>query len=406
LQKPFHTQQSSMSHDAESHIPKQGPFHEYSVVYTDRVFNLMSPVFQEAMVTVSTELKACYKAAATVLIPGSGTFAMEAVARQFGLKKNVLVVRNGYFSYRWSDIMHVCDLPSHETVLQAKPVDAADARPQLTPPAIDAVVAAIKEQRPALVCAPHVETSTGIILSKDYIRALSAATHEVGGLLCIDGIAAGMVWMDMAELGVDVYVSAPQKGWTGPACVGIAMLSDAAVKVTKASQSNSFCCNLAQWLVVMEDYENKEKKGPGFKYYTTLPTDAIMQFRDRILETKKIGYEKTQANMEELGRRVRAELAQRGFKSVAADGWGAPGVVVVYSHIEAAVAKFKGAGLQIAGGVNWMLGQEKWASPIDPTTMTFRLGLFGIDKVQNVDECVARLTKAVDGILAAAAPKA
>jgi aspartate aminotransferase-like enzyme len=391
---------------SENHIPKQGPFHEYSVVYTDRVFNLMSPVFQEAMVTVSTELKACYKAAACVLIPGSGTYAMEAVARQFAWKKSVVIVRNGYFSYRWSDIMHVCELPAHETVIQAKPVDATEARPQLAPPSIESVVAAIREHKPALVCAPHVETSTGILLSKDYIRALSAATHEVGGLLCIDGIAAGMVWLDMVELGVDVYVTAPQKGWTGPACVGIAMLSEAGVKAAKHSQSNSFCCNLAQWLVVMDEYENKEKKGPGFKYYTTLPTDAIMQFRDRILETKKIGYETTQKNMEELGRRVRAELAQRGFKSVAADGWGAPGVVVVYSHIDGAVAKFKGAGLQIAGGVNWMLGQDKWAHPIDPTTATFRLGLFGIDKVQNVTECVTRLTKAVDSIVATHAPKA
>lgn len=332
---------------------------------------------------------------------------MEAVYRQFGLKKNVVVVRNGYFSYRWSDINTVCGIAAHETVIKAHAVDASEQRPQLAPPKIETVVAAIHEHKPSLVCAPHVETSTGILLNADYIRQLSKATHEAGGLLCIDGIAAGMVWLDMADLGVDVYVTAPQKGWTGPACVGIAMLSEAAVKVTKSTQSNSFCCNLGQWLTVMDEYENKEKKGPGFKYYTTLPTDAIMQFRDVILETKKIGYEKTQAGMIELGQRVRAELAQRGFKSVAADGWGAPGVVVVYSSIEGAVAKFKGAGLQIAGGVNWMLGQESWAHPIDPVAHTFRLGLFGIDKVSNVTECVNRLTKAVDAIVAAAAaPKA
>jgi len=209
-----------------------------------------------------------------------------------------------------------------------------------------------------------------------------------------------MVWMDMAARGVDVYVSAPQKGWTGPCCVGLAILSDAAVKVTKSTQSNSFCCNLAQWLDVMEQYENKEKKGPGFRYYTTLPTDAIMQFRDVILETKKIGYDKTKAGMLELGSRIRSELAKRGFKSVAADGWGAPGVVVVYSDLDGMVAKFKAAGLQVAGGVAWKIGEEAFNKPVDATTTTFRLGLFGIDKVTNVDECVTRLCTAIDSIIA------
>jgi aspartate aminotransferase-like enzyme len=326
---------------------------------------------------------------------------MEAVARQFALKKKVIVVRNGFFSFRWSDIFQVCDIPSHETVIKARPApgQTSEARPQLVPPPIDEVVAAIKSERPSLVCAPHVETATGILLTDDYIAQLAAAVHEVGGLLCIDGIAAGMVWADMVKLGIDVYVSAPQKGWTGPCCVGLAMLSEAAVKVAKSTQSNSFCCNLAQWLDVMEQYENKEKKGPGFRYYTTLPTDALIQFRDVIVETKQIGYDKTKAGMLELGSRIRAELAKRGFKSVAADGWGAPGVVVVYSTFDGAVPKFKGVGLQIAGGVAWKLGEEAYATPVDATASTFRLGLFGIDKVTNVDECVKRFTTALDSIL-------
>jgi len=379
---------------------KKGPYYEYSVVYTDRVFNLMSPPFQETMRDINNSLVKTYNAHISALIPGSGTYAMEAVARAFATDKKVLVIRNGYFSFRWSDIFNVCKLPSEEIVMKAGPIDnqGDSKQPQIAPAPLDQVIAKIKSEKPAAVFMPHVETATGILCPDDYIKAVAAAAHEVGATLVVDGIAAGCVWLDMKALGVDVYITAPQKGWTGPCCVGIVVLNkDAAEKVAKSS-STSFCCNLPQWLDVMQQYLNEDGKGPGFRYYTTLPTDALMEFRDVMKEAEAVGLASLKEKMWQQGKAVRAELAKRGFKSVAAEGFESPGVVVVYSPVTGMVGKIKSEGLQLAGGVPWKLEEETYG--VDSAASTFRIGLFGLDKLANVDGTVERLMKAIDNVCA------
>jgi len=375
---------------------RKGPLDEFSVVYTDRAFNLMSDPFCEAMKTISGAMKEVYSAHSVALIPGSGTYAMEAVARQFGTGKTCLVLRNGYFSFRWSDIFTVGGIPKKEIVLKAAPTSAEGAQPTFAPMDIADVVKRIKKEKPALVCAPHVETSTGIIIPDDYISAVAAATHEVGGLFCLDCIASGNIWVDMKATGVDMLISAPQKGWTGPACVGMVMMSERARAVLddpkQQPKTTSFCCNLAKWTAVMDKYE-----AGAFMYYTTLPTDSLMLFAEVIVESKAFGYEKLKDRMTELGAKVRAALEKRGFASVAHEGFKAPGVVVSYSPIPAMFAKFKAEGMQIAGGVPFKLDEE---SRIDSKACTFRFGLFGLDKLYNVDAAVAKVEKALDAILA------
>lgn len=327
----------------------------YSVVYTDRAQNLMSSPFCEAMRDINASLKSVYHAAAVALIPGSGTFAMEACAWAFGGDKKALIIRNGYFSFRWSDINACSRIFSEEIVLKAGPASEADAGTktrQFAPHPIDDVVARIKAERPAVVFAPHVETSTGMILPDAYIKAVADAAHEVGAVFVLDGIAAGNVWCNMETSGVDAYISAPQKGWSGPACCGLVMLSPRGREVALASagQRTSFCCNLVKWLTVMDKYADG-----GFMYYTTLPTDALMTFRDVIKELEAFGLEKSQAAMADIGTRVRKALAERGFVSAAADGYGSPGVVVVFSKVGGMGGLFKGEGIQIAGGVRGRL---------------------------------------------------
>jgi aspartate aminotransferase-like enzyme len=284
------------------------------VVYTDRAVNLMSAPFQQCMVEISAVLKDAYQANKVVIIPGSGSFGMEAVARQFGQSKRCMVLRNGYFSFRWSDIFAVCKIPSEEVVLKARPTEAGR-QPQFAPMPIAEVVAQIRDSKPDLVLAPHVETATGILLPDDYIAAVAAATHEHGGLFVLDCIASGNVWVDMAATGVDVLISAPQKGWTGPACCGLVMLSQNARAVLddpdQQPEVNSFCCNLRKWSDVMDAYEDG-----GFMYYTTLPTDALMIARDVMLETQRYGFERCKSEMIEMGAKVRGALESRGFRSV------------------------------------------------------------------------------------------
>lgn len=245
---------------------------EYSVVYTDRAVNHMSQKFQGVMRGISRILKSTYNASSVAVIPGSGSYAMEAVARQFGTNQKCLVIRNGYFSYRWSDIFDVCKIPSHEVVLKALPVETGH-NPAFAPIPQDQAVRAIVSERPRVVFAPHVETASGIILPDDYIKAVAAAAHEVGALFVLDCIASGCAWVDMKALGIDVVISAPQKGWSGPACSGLVMLSDLATEALESSQSTSFCVNLKQWVTVMKTYEDG-----AHKYYTTMPTDALTQF--------------------------------------------------------------------------------------------------------------------------------
>jgi len=376
-------------------IPQQGPFKEFSVVYTDRAVNLMSPVFTECMKDISRVLRTTYNADSLALIPGSGTYAMESVARQFGTDKKVLIIRNGYFSYRWSDIFNVTKCCEKEVVMKAQPIETGP-QPHFAPHPLEKVIAEIKSYKPAVVFAPHVETSLGMIISDEYMKAVSDAVHEVGGIFVLDCIASGNIWVDMKATGVDVLISAPQKGWTGPACVGIAMMSSRARELLDKTDpsSTSFCCNLKKWTTVMDKYE-----AGGFMYYTTLPTDSLMTFRDVLLETERYGIQKCKDQMWDMGKRVRACLAEKGFKSVAGPENQSPGVVVVYSPIEGMVGKFKTQEMQIAGGVPFKLGEEEFG--IDARKMCFRLGLFGLDKLKNISTVVKTLEDALDAIKAA-----
>ena len=357
---------------------------EYSVVYTDRSLNHMSQSFQAVMRDISSTLKKVYAADAVIVVPGSGTFGMEAVARQFATGKKCLVIRNGFFSYRWSQIFDMGGIPASATVLKARP-EHDGAQAPFVPPPIDEVVATIAAEKPDVVFAPHVETSAGIMLPDDYLRAVADAVHAVGGLFVLDCIASGTVWVDMQATGVDVLISAPQKGWSASPCCGLVMLSSAALARMEGTQSTSFACDLAKWLQIMQAYENG-----GHAYHATMPTDALTRFRDTLLETEAYGFAEVAADQVELGGKVRDLLARKDIQSVAADGFGAPGVVVAYTD-DADIQtgkKFAAVGLQIAAGVPLMCDEPEGFR-------TFRLGLFGLDKLQNIDRTVATLEKAM-----------
>ena len=361
---------------------------EYSVVYTDRAVNHMSQSFQQVMRDIHAELTSVYNAAAAVVVPGSGTFGMEAVARQFATDQKVLVVRNGWFSYRWSQIFEQGGIPSEEIVLKAQRVDQDPVAPAFAPHAIDDVVASIKAEKPAMVFAPHVETSAGMILPDGYIAAVAAAAHEVGALFALDCIASGAVWVDMQALGVDILCSAPQKGWSGSPCAGLVMLSEAAIERMGETQSTSFSCDLAKWHSIMGAYLNG-----GHAYHATMPTDALRAFRDVVMETKAFGYSEAKTAQQQLGDRVRVLLDERGFKSVAAAGFGAPGVTVSYTsdpNIKNGSA-FVAQGMQIAAGVPLQVDEPEGFS-------TFRLGLFGLDKLKNIDRTVETLAETLAAI--------
>jgi len=369
-----------------AHIDPEG-LEEFSVVFTDRSLNHMSARFQGVMRDVSAMLKEVYKGSAVALIPGGGSYAMEAVARQFG-KGRVLIVRNGWFSYRWTQIFEAGGFAQETTVVMARQT-GNDARAPYAPPPIDEVVAKIREVRPEAVFAPHVETSAGIILPDDYITKMAAAAHEVGALMVLDCIASGCVWVDMAATGVDVLISAPQKGWSASPSAGVVVLSPAGEARLAETTSNSFALDLKKWRAIMEAYE----KG-GHAYHATMPTDAIVGFRDAMVETKAMGFEAAKAAQWALGRAVRGMLSAKGVPSVAAEGFQAPGVVVSYTSDPDVQngAKFRGEGLQIAAGVPLQVGEG-------PEFKTFRLGLFGLDKLKDVDATVERLRRAVDAVL-------
>ena len=361
---------------------------EYSVVYTDRAVNHMSQSFQQVMRDIHAELTSVYNAASAVVVPGSGTFGMEAVARQFATDNKVLVIRNGWFSYRWSQIFEQGSIPSEEIVLKALPVDDDAAAPSFAPHPIEDVVARIKADKPAVVFAPHVETSAGMILPDGYISQVAAAAHDVGALFALDCIASGAIWVDMQALGVDILCSAPQKGWSGPPCAGLVMLSDAAVARMGETTSTSFSCDLKKWHSIMDAYLNG-----GHAYHATMPTDALRAFRDVVLETKAFGYSEAKMAQQVLGDRVRTVLSDHGFKSVAADGFGAPGVTVSYTtdpNIKNGSA-FVAQGMQIAAGVPLQVDEPEGFS-------TFRLGLFGLDKLKNIDRTVDTLASTLTAI--------
>jgi len=353
---------------------------EYSVVYTDRSLNHMSDSFQVVMNDVSSSLKKVYKAESVILVPGGGTYGMEAVARQFATNKDCLVLRNGWFSYRWSQILEIGNIPSKLTVLKATR-ESSGPQESFSPVDINQVVEQIKTEKPAMVFAPHVETSSGIILPDEYIQSVSEAVHSVGGMFVLDCIASGAIWVDMEKCGVDILVSAPQKGWSASPAFGMVMLSSSASENIHNTQSTSFSCDLLKWLQIMQAYENG-----GHAYHATMPTDAIKHFRDTINETAEFGFDKARDKQQELGDRVRSLLKKHGFISVAADGFLAPGVVVSYTSDKAIHngSKFKDLGIQIAAGVPLQCDEGD-------DYQTFRLGLFGLDKLKDVDAAVQRL---------------
>ena len=358
---------------------------EYSVVYTDRAINHMSGKFQGVMRDISALLKGVYNARSAIVVPGSGTFGMEAVARQFATGKKTLVIRNGWFSYRWTQIFEMGGIPASSTVLKARRV-AEQHQSAFAPVPIAEVVATIHAERPDVVFAPHVETSAGMILPDDYLRQVAAATHAVGGLFVLDCIASGTIWVDMADIGIDVLVSAPQKGWSGPPCAGLVMLGENARQRIDATTSTSFACDLKKWLQIMETYE-----GGGHAYHATMPTDALTRLREVMKETQAYGFDRVRAEQIDLGAKVRALFESRGIPSVAADGFKAPGVVVSYTtdpEIHNS-KKFLAEGLQTAAGVPLQCDE-----PAD--FMTFRVGLFGLEKWHHVDRTVAHLAAALD----------
>lgn len=370
------------------HIDPDGLL-EFSVVYTDRALNHMSQRFQGVMKDISAILKEVYHAHSVVLVPGSGTFGMEAVARQFATDKKVLAIRNGWFSYRWTQIFDMGRIPSHGTVLKARRVGEGKQAPWIPCP-VEEVVATITREKPDVVFAPHVETAAGMILPDDYLRAVSDAVHAVGGLFVLDCIASGAMWVDMQATGVDVLVSAPQKGWSGSPCCAMVMLSERARTAIDGTTSTSFACDLKKWLQIMEAYE-----GGAHMYHATMPTDALARLREVMQETRAYGFEKVRAEQMALGSRVRALFESRGIQSVAAEGFKAPGVVVSYTEDPGLQSskKFLAQGLQTAAGVPLQCDEPSDFS-------TFRVGLFGLEKLHNADRAVAQLTAALDAIAA------
>lgn len=355
---------------------------EYSVVFTDRSLNSMSTSFQGVMRDIHGMLCQVYNADHVAVIPGGGTYGMEAVARQFASGAHALVVRNGWFSYRWSQIFEAGNFTAETTVIKARQVGNGATEP-FAPAPIEDVVAKIRETQPDVVFAPHVETSAGVILPDAYITQLAAAAHEVGALMVLDCIASGCAWVDMKATGVDVLISAPQKGWSASPCAGLVMLSERAVARLAETTSDSFAIDLKKWVSIMDAY-----LGGGHAYHATMPTDALRAFRDTMLETREFGFDKLKEAQWALGTQIRSLLASQGFRSVAAEGYGAPGVVVVYTDDPALQngSKFAAQGMQIAAGVPLQCDEP-------PEFRTFRIGLFGLDKLYDVDAAVARFAE-------------
>ncbi|PPB80336.1 aspartate aminotransferase-like enzyme [Albidovulum inexpectatum] len=368
------------------HVDPEG-LEEFSVVYTDRSLNHMSKAFQAVMRDISAMLRDVYGADAVALVPGGGTFAMESVARQFAQDARVLVVRNGWFSFRWSQILETGGFAREIEVALARRVGNEPQAP-FVPAPIEEVTARVRDTRPDVVFAPHVETSAGMILPDDYLSQLASAAHEVGALFVLDCIASGAVWVDMRDVGVDVLISAPQKGWSASPSAGMVMLSERAVRRMEQTNANSFALDLKKWRQIMAAYE-----AGGHAYHATMPTDALRGLRDAMTEARDHGLERLREAQWRLGNAVRAELAGRGIRSVAAEGFGAPGVVVSYTDdpdIQSG-RKFAEAGVQIAAGVPLQVGEGD-------AFRTFRIGLFGFDKLYDVDGTLGRLRRALDAV--------
>jgi len=361
---------------------------EYSVVYTDRSLNHMSHAFQQVMRDISGTLKQVYNAHSVAIVPGSGTYGMEAICRQFAHDKNCMVIRNGWFSFRWSQILAAGDIPAAITVLKAAPISDEPQAP-FAPPPLEEVLTAIQRQRPDIVFAPHVETASGMILPDDYLQAVAEAVHKAGGIFVLDCIASGAIWVDMEACGVDILLSAPQKGWSGSPCCALVMMNQHARQMIEDTTSSSFACDLKKWLQIMEAYENG-----GHAYHATMPTDSLTKFRDVMLETQQLGFAEVREQQFELGLKVRELLRQKGFKSVAAAGYEAPGVIVCYTDQPAIQnsSGFAATGLQTAAGVPLQCDEPE-------DFQSFRLGLFGLDKLQHIDRTVETLLASLDKLL-------
>ena len=360
---------------------------EYSVVYTDRALNHMSQRFQGVMKDISRILKTVYNARSAIVVPGSGTFGMEAVARQFASGKKCLVVRNGWFSFRWTQIFEMGQIPSESIVLKARQT-SADSQAPFTPVPLEELLAAIRQQRPDVVFAPHVETASGMILPDDYLRAVGAAVREVGGLFVLDCVASGAIWVDMVACQVDILISAPQKGWSGSPCCALIALGERARERIDATTSSSFACDLKKWLQIMEAFENG-----GHAYHATMPTDALATLREVMLETEAYGFAKVRLEQEELGQRIRALLTEKGFPSVAAEGFQAPSVVVSYTtdpDIQSG-KKFLAFGLQTAAGVPLQCDETA-------DFRSFRIGLFGLDKLHATERTLKNFADALNAL--------
>ncbi|GLP85973.1 aminotransferase class V-fold PLP-dependent enzyme [Tritonibacter mobilis] len=361
---------------------------EFSVVFTDRSLNHMSKEFQQVMLDINAMLKEVYKADATALVPGGGTYAMEAVARQFARNQDTLVVRNGWFSYRWSQIFETGGLTKSASVMKARQTGNTAQSP-FAPAPIEEVTKAIRDQKPAVVFAPHVETAAGVILPDDYVTQMAEAAHEVGALMVLDCIASGCAWVDMKATGVDVLISAPQKGWSASPSAGLVMLSKRALARLDETTSDSFALDLKKWRAIMQAYEDG-----GHAYHATMPTDALRMFRDTMAETKEYGFKRLREAQWKLGNGVREMLAKKSVTSVAAEGFGAPGVVVSYTddpQIQNG-KKFADQGMQIAAGVPLAVDEPEGFK-------TFRLGLFGLDKLYDVNGTLSRLKTVLDQVL-------
>jgi len=370
-----------------SHIDPNGHL-EYSVVYTDRSLNHMSESFQEVMKDISQSLKKVYSAEAVAVVPGSGTFGMEAVARQFATNKKCMVIRNGFFSYRWTQIFEMGNIPSESKVLKARQIEEGK-QASFAPAPLEEVIANIKSFKPDVVFAPHVETSAGMILPDSYIRAVSKAVHEVGGLFVLDCIASGTIWVDMKKCGVDVLISAPQKGWSASPCCALVMLGEEGKTKLNTTTSTSFSCDLKKWHQIMEAYE----KG-GHAYHATMPTDSLKTFRSAMNEAIDYGLEKVKKDQEVLGQKIRDLLEAKGIKSLAAKGFQAPGVIVSYTDDPGVKTgkKFLEHDIQIAAGVPLKCDESD-------DFQTFRIGLFGLDKLKNIDRTVSNISEAFDQVL-------
>ncbi len=362
---------------------------EYSVVFTDRALNHMSHRFGAVMRDISSMLRQVYQAHAVALVPGGGTAGMEAVARQYASGGKVLVVRNGWFSYRWSQILERGGIAAATRVVKAQATGTGRQSP-FAPPPIDTLVATIAAERPDVVFAPHVETASGILLPEDYLRRVANAAHAAGSLFVLDAIASGALWIDMQAIGVDILISAPQKSWSATPCAAMVMFSAAAEARLAETSGSSFTLDLATWRRVMKAYEDG-----SHAYHSTLPTDALVVLHKAMRDTLETGMRAARAAQQELGERVRALLAERGFPSVAAPGFEAPGVVVSYTDDDRIHngSAFREHGVQVAAGVPLGCGE-----PDD--FRTFRIGLFGLDKLRDVDGTVTRLTRALDAMTA------